>query len=726
MHAAKIRAAASPLMILDPFPEADARPTVLHVRTHALSDSKAPFIRRTILGLRPWFRNVVLTPELDCEVPDDVHVECVPLRSMRDAIERVYLVANLRERYGEIAAVVGHMGNGTRVGAPLAVALGAPLLGIFGGSDVNVELEKPTYRDAYGALMRIPSARFLTVADYLRQKLIRFGAVPERLFTWHRGVNVAHVQVAAHADRAAGEPVQAVTAGRLIEVKGHEYLVRAIAALRKRGCDVIANLLGDGPLQPQLQSLAQKLGVADLVRFHGHVSNAEVMEHLRRADLYVHPSVTCSEGRIEGVPNAIMEAHAAGLPVVASDSGGIGEVVLHDRTGFLARERDPESLADGIGALARDGELRRRMGTAGRKHITAEFSLPTQSRRLAAHITHTIQGARMFELRGWNMHWQQSQSHDEAEPIDYSAQIMRSVSKARYDSTIPIIGPAISFLRRIGWIVLVRPYLRVFANELGRVFCEARPKTGNARSDEAPRANGQVLQPFLPDVVPEGPRMCDVACADCPHCPSSAPWPLLACPLDAQCHATLAAEFTARAAAARESLLGDAVTVDAADFNGQLPQKDGSLPRVVVRAPHGYADFVPLLREVARVLTADGVVALELTEPARRSASPVPFASTLFTAEVLQQCGIDLTPPEPAAVQSQHLEGALLHAGLTPRHSLHRRRHLEPCAIDFQARFSLALRRLRASKAEATVHGPVVLERTRRVKPAPAPGAANR
>ncbi|MBM4247422.1 MAG: hypothetical protein FJ148_27150 [Deltaproteobacteria bacterium] len=188
-------------MILDPFPDDPDRPTIVHVRTHALSDRKAPFIRQTILGLRPWFRNVVVTPDVDCLNPTDVRIEKASLATLRDPVACFGLAAHLRDAYPSIALVMGHMGNGCLTGAPLAAALDVPMLGIFGGSDVNVEFPKPTYRAAYEELLRMPSARLLTVARYLREKLVANGAPAERVTAWHRGVDFARVRRADHAAR---------------------------------------------------------------------------------------------------------------------------------------------------------------------------------------------------------------------------------------------------------------------------------------------------------------------------------------------------------------------------------------------------------------------------------------------------------------------------------------------------------------------------------------------
>jgi colanic acid/amylovoran biosynthesis glycosyltransferase len=387
--------------LIEPFPESSQRLTVVHVRTHAFSNRTAPFVRQTVLGLRPYVNNVVLTPETDCENPSDIHIETIRLQDLRHPFSHFKMAHYLRERYPTVSLVMGHFGNGTRVARTLAKMLGVPLLGIFGGSDVNLEWQNEKYRDAYEELAQNPSAHFLTVANYLRDKLIQYGVPAQRLSTWHRGVDLQKF----HVPTRPGKPkLRLVISARFFEVKGHEYMLRALAELNRRRRRAELVLLGDGPLEVFLRALANDLGIAADVHFIGRVSHEEVYRHLQEADIYVHPSVTCTEGRVEGVPNAIMEAHATGLPVVATRHGGITEVVLDNQTGFLVPERDPEALALRIGQLCEFPELRAKMGARGREHVEREFNLEAQSRRLAARIFHTIEAGKLFSLRGWPMH----------------------------------------------------------------------------------------------------------------------------------------------------------------------------------------------------------------------------------------------------------------------------------------------------------------------------------
>lgn len=151
--------------------------------------------------------------------------------------------------------------------------------------------------------------------------------------------------------------------GRLSPLKGVEFLLRAAALLKVRGMIVHIRVAGDGPEEERLRSMASELGG---VEFAGYQS--DVQAFLRWCDLFVLPSV------LEGMPLSVIEAMAAGLPVVAASVGGVPEVVEDRVTGILVPPRDPGALASAIEELAGDRELRFRMGKNGQDRAYSLFS----------------------------------------------------------------------------------------------------------------------------------------------------------------------------------------------------------------------------------------------------------------------------------------------------------------------------------------------------------------
>jgi glycosyltransferase involved in cell wall biosynthesis len=144
---------------------------------------------------------------------------------------------------------------------------------------------------------------------------------------------------------------------------------------------------GEGPLLQQLQMEAERLGVSSLLTFRGAASHGALLERLasKSYDFAVLPSVTAADGDKEGIPVFLMEAMAAGLPVISTKNGGIEEL-LRDGAGILIEERDVDGLADAMLTLAENGELRSRLAVAGRERVAASFSISQTADRLRSRI----------------------------------------------------------------------------------------------------------------------------------------------------------------------------------------------------------------------------------------------------------------------------------------------------------------------------------------------------
>jgi glycosyltransferase involved in cell wall biosynthesis len=170
------------------------------------------------------------------------------------------------------------------------------------------------------------------------------------------------------------EPFRALFVGRLVERKGVRYLLDAVARARASGVDVGLDVVGEGPIRPDLEGHAHSLGLGEAVRFHGFVSDAELIQRYLACHAFVLPAVVDSKGDVEGLGVVIIEALAYGRAVIASDAGGITDIVEHDRTGLLVPPGDAAALSDALVALARDPERAARLGKAGRSHVQRYFS----------------------------------------------------------------------------------------------------------------------------------------------------------------------------------------------------------------------------------------------------------------------------------------------------------------------------------------------------------------
>lgn len=221
------------------------------------------------------------------------------------------------------------------------------------------------------------------VSNHFREKLLRLGTSPNK-------TRVHHVGVDCHAFRYRGravrpdEPIRVLSVGRLIEKKGIEYAIRAFGVLKQR--EQIGRLrydiVGDGPEREALEKLAGTLGLDGHVEFHGGVAHDAVARFMAKSHVFLAPSVTATNGDMEGIPTSIMEAMATGMPVLSTLHSGIPELVKDQQTGLLSPERDFKQLADNLWFLAQNDELWPEFGRAGREIVEKDFNIERQNERI--------------------------------------------------------------------------------------------------------------------------------------------------------------------------------------------------------------------------------------------------------------------------------------------------------------------------------------------------------
>ena len=232
---------------------------------------------------------------------------------------------------------------------------------------------------------KIADARFVVaISDYNRLTLLPFGGEWETpVHVVRCGIDPAAYPFRPRAPQPRG-PVRAVCVASLQEYKGHRVLLEALAnggAVLDR---VRLELIGDGPLRGPLEQLARRLGIEPQVSFRGGLTEPEVVAALDAADLFVLPSVVAANGQMEGVPVALMEALACGLPTVATRLSGVPELVRDGRTGVLAEPGDVGSLREALRLTITDPVAARKRAEAGRSLVESEFELERSAARLAS------------------------------------------------------------------------------------------------------------------------------------------------------------------------------------------------------------------------------------------------------------------------------------------------------------------------------------------------------
>lgn len=227
-------------------------------------------------------------------------------------------------------------------------------------------------------------------ARFLERRLEEGGVRVDRarLPVIHCGVDPTAYRRRPRPPLAAGDrPASLLCVASLMPHKGLTHLVDAVARLRRSGLDVRCDVVGTGPMRPQLLRRIREAGLEGRVRLLGARTEAQVAEALAASDLFLLPSQVAPDGRREGIPVSLMEAMAAGLPVVATRLTGIPELVVDGETGRLVEPGDAEGLATAVSELLANPDRASRLGAAAQEKIRAEFSLEACVRRLLGEIT---------------------------------------------------------------------------------------------------------------------------------------------------------------------------------------------------------------------------------------------------------------------------------------------------------------------------------------------------
>jgi colanic acid/amylovoran biosynthesis glycosyltransferase len=295
--------------------------------------------------------------------------------------------ARISPRRGRFDAILCHFGPQGEWGLALRTMglLSGRLVTVFHGYDVSRHLREAG-PDAYARLFR-EGDLFLPVTEHWRRRLIDCGCPPERTRVHRMGVALDEFAFVERGLPRDGRPLRILSVARLTEKKGLEYAIRAVARLAAELPHLQFDIVGDGPLRQELAALIEALGAAAHIRLLGPQPRPEVIRHMAAAHLLMAPSVTASDGNQEGLPVALMEALATGLPVVSTWHTGIPELIEHRVTGMLAPERNVDGLVGALRELAGDASLYGSIARAGRRRVEERHDNERLNDRLVELLT---------------------------------------------------------------------------------------------------------------------------------------------------------------------------------------------------------------------------------------------------------------------------------------------------------------------------------------------------
>lgn len=365
------------------------------------------FIKKQLLALARWKPVLagrrLLQPSLDLS---GIDVRC--LRGANDsALSRAFWSALRRLRLlhaaeGRAMRQLGaslvhvHFGVDGTDAWPSLRGLQLPVLVTLHGYDINIETRwwqagngGPQHRDYHQQLVAMAQderVHFVAVSRAIQRRAVEVGIPADKVRVLHIGVDPREFKPAGLP--IGQRPLRVLFVGRLVEKKGCEILIRAMAKVGRQVPNAELMVIGDGPLRAQCESLAAELHAP--VRFLGSQSSAQVKAALDESRIFCLPSVRASDGDDEGLPIVVLEAQACGVPVVTSANGAREEGIADGLTGHAFAEGDHQALATLLAEMLADAQLLERMSRAAVEFIRKHFDIRDCTQRLEMHYDELV------------------------------------------------------------------------------------------------------------------------------------------------------------------------------------------------------------------------------------------------------------------------------------------------------------------------------------------------
>ncbi len=260
--------------------------------------------------------------------------------------------------------------------APIALAyrnagiIKGKLITTFRGIDISKYVEEQGV-NVYDQLFQ-EGEFFLANCEFFGNRAIELGCDPNKIVVHGSGLDCSKFAFKTRYFPNDGK-VRIATIGRLVEKKGIEYGIRAVAKLAETNPNIEYNIIGDGELKENFEQLIAQLNIGHVIKLLGWKQQQEIIDILNISHIFVAPSVTAADGNQDAPVNTLKEAMAMGLPVISTLHGGIPELVEDGVSGFLVPERDGNAIAQKLTYLIEHPEVWEGMGKAGRMRVEEKY-----------------------------------------------------------------------------------------------------------------------------------------------------------------------------------------------------------------------------------------------------------------------------------------------------------------------------------------------------------------
>jgi colanic acid/amylovoran biosynthesis glycosyltransferase len=269
----------------------------------------------------------------------------------------------------KISLVHAHHGQLGLLLLPFKEETNLPLVTSFRGRDATLANQPVGYLDGMKKLFE-QGERFFPVCQYLAHRIHSWGCPAEKIRVLYGGVDL---NLFPYKGPNLTGSQNIVSIGRLVEKKGHHVLMQAFKKIQSKFPNATLTIIGGGELEGYIQSLASQLNLGTSFRLLNRVPKSQVPELMGQADIFCAPSLTATNGDVEGIPNTIKEAMATGIPVVATNHAGIPEIITNNKEGILVRENDVDHLAQALEFMLLNRHLWEGYSIAARQKVEQNF-----------------------------------------------------------------------------------------------------------------------------------------------------------------------------------------------------------------------------------------------------------------------------------------------------------------------------------------------------------------
>lgn len=293
----------------------------------------------------------------------------------------LFQTAPFFRRYDIVHCQFGHNG---RLGAILKeLGLQKKLVVTFHGYDIRAGLASggALYGDLWDEVDCL-----IAISKYNHDHLLRFGGDPEKIIYHPVGIDCKRFSYKCRTSRRGDHRIKLLSVARLVEEKGLDSGIRALHRLTQEAPKILFryDIIGEGPLRAGLKRLIDELRLGSHIRLLGAKSQDEVIGALQGSDILLAPSLA------EALPVSLMEAHAVGLPVLATEVGSVDQIVQQGVSGYLVPPGDVEALCRRLRELIEQPEKRAEMGRRGRRHVEQHFDIDRLNDRLVTLYTELL------------------------------------------------------------------------------------------------------------------------------------------------------------------------------------------------------------------------------------------------------------------------------------------------------------------------------------------------